>query len=143
MGVSHRYTVNADRNCTANSSSICHCNSIRECDSANRSADITKSSVRIVRYDRSCVGRRALDFPSQKKLNEHRQRIALAVKFLPDTRNPQPILQDRLDFIPVPRLAVDAQDRFCAAETDEHPAAVFEAELETIHSHEFGYFQAA
>ncbi len=43
----------------------------------------------------------------------------------------------------MPRLAVDAQDRLGAREADEHPAAVFETELEAVHGHEFGYFQPA
>ena len=43
----------------------------------------------------------------------------------------------------MPRLAIHAQDRLCAAKADQHPAAVFELELEAIHGDEFGHFQAA
>ena len=41
------------------------------------------------------------------------------------------------------RLAIHAQNRFRPREANQHPAAVFKLELETIHGDKFGYFQAA
>ena len=55
----------------------------------------------------------------------------------------QAILQDGLHLIAVHRLAIDAHDRFGAGEADQHPAAIFELELETVHGDEVDHFQPA
>ena len=56
------------------------------------------------------------------------------------TSNFQSILQDRLHQVPVSGLTVDTHDRFRAGKSDQHPATIFEFELEAIHRNEFGHF---
>jgi hypothetical protein len=56
------------------------------------------------------------------------------------TSNLQSILEDRLHQFLVGGLTVDAHDGFRAGKSDQHPTAIFEFELESIHCHQFGHF---
>ena len=52
----------------------------------------------------------------------------------------QPILEDCLDLVGVHGLAIDAHNRLGAGEADEHPAAIFQLELESVDRDEFQHF---